>query len=106
MQQAGVALKPVTIDGGDRAHFYQLLNPDGPPPEASTAADTALDEFLSQRRCVGGGVLVPGLPGVGTAADRGRCGALAVARVTLRSRQERGQITQMAQISLASRRLR
>src|SRR4029079_105604 len=45
MQQAGVALKPVTIDAGDRERFYQLLNPDGPPAAASTAPDTAWMNF-------------------------------------------------------------
>jgi succinate dehydrogenase / fumarate reductase flavoprotein subunit len=35
----------VTIDAGDREHFYQLLNPDGPPPTASTASDTAWMNF-------------------------------------------------------------
>jgi hypothetical protein len=45
MQQAGVALKPVTIDAGDREHFYQLLETDGPPTAASTAPDTAWMNF-------------------------------------------------------------
>ena len=45
MQQAGVALKPVTIDAGDRELFYQLLNPNGPPAAASTAPDTAWMNF-------------------------------------------------------------
>jgi hypothetical protein len=31
LQQAGVALKPITIDADDREHFYQLLNPTACP---------------------------------------------------------------------------
>jgi hypothetical protein len=45
MKEAGVPLAPVTIDAGDRSRFYQLLGPDGPPAEASTAPDSAWMNF-------------------------------------------------------------
>jgi hypothetical protein len=45
MKDAGLPLKPVTIDAGDRDHFYHLLDPGGPPAAAATAPDTAWMNF-------------------------------------------------------------
>ena len=45
MKAAGVPLTPVTIDAGDRDHFYQLRDPAGPPAAASSAPDTAWMNF-------------------------------------------------------------
>jgi len=45
MKDAGVPLTPVTIDAGDRDHFYQLRDPAGPPRAANAAADTAWMNF-------------------------------------------------------------
>jgi hypothetical protein len=45
LKAAGVPLKPVTIDAGDRDHFYHLLDPGGPPAAAATAPDTAWMNF-------------------------------------------------------------
>ena len=95
MQQAGVALKPVTIDAGDREHFYQLLNPDGPPAAASTAPDTAWMNFYRSDDVSAVAYFYLDSPESATAADRARRGSPAVAAVSaaascLRRRPESG----------------